>query len=308
MDIFSRIDAQSTDSDQTVSEDVATDRIIEKNGTYGYLFVLDASKQDPLYKYSPITNCNIKTGFFAEKRAERFYNFLLKPLKRCDSNEKYQRQKQKRLKKIEKYLKKGINFDEYFSSGMRRAVLEELPGEEIRLLHSHGYNIEATIGSIYKYDNVFSKSIYYGISDLDSYILRHIPTHMLEQLIHTRQQLNISKQTIESFVGNFYFSTASRSIKNIQLLIKTGQIYLTPKQILTFCDFAEKEGFKLIPEVVALKQLAEQKRPDKPEEKYTTQRRLVRRVDQQKKAEQKKKSEAQEAIDKLFEDAQKATE
>ena len=312
MDIFSRIDEQASTSDTMPEKTVAVGEIIEKDGKFGYRRFVDQTKYDAEYNVFHIKQRCIDQGFFAERRADKLYKLLLKPQKICDTQKEYEKRKAKRTKKIIKILEKGVNFDKYFSFGMCRAVLEKLSEQDIKLLYQYGFDIEPMLAHVYDTQGVLSKKIYYGISKIDTYILRHIPTQMLETLIHTRENLEIPQSTIDYFVGNFYCNTAERSVKNIQLLIKTGRIYLTAEQIIKFCDFADKEDIKLSPEVEALKKIAQTQLPQSQAEgvdkKYTTQRHLVRKQDQQKKAEQKKKSEAQEAIDKLFEEAQKTTE
>ena len=305
MDIFSRIDEQATVAAESAVVQ-STGGIIEKDGKYGYAFVPDISKYDVEYEHLIARTMYTGEGFFAEKRAERFYKFLFKPQKKCKSNEEYEKRNAKRTQKILKMLKRGINFD-YFSTGMRRAVLEKLSEQDIKILYQNGFDIQTSLTNLYNTSEVLAKKIYYGVTEFPPYILRNIPTKMLEKLIYTRSNLELSEQNIQSFIGNYYYNTAAKSVSNIQLLIKTGQIFLSPEQICDFCNFAEKEGFKIAPEVEALRKVALTKIPQEvAEKKYTTQRHLVRKKEQPKK--EKPKSEAQEAIDKLFEDAQKASE
>ena len=307
MDIFSKIDEQAPSPSVEEKQDVLQGGIIEQDGKYGYKFVADESKQDEIYEYYDAPKRYEGVGFFAEKRAERFYKFLLKPIKRGVTQKQYERLQKARMKKIQKFLKKGINFDKYFSLGMNAPLLETLPTDEIKLLYDHGFRIEETVRHIYAPEGVYSKKIYYGISQIDSEILRRMPTRMLERLIHTRKHLGISERAITAFVDNYYRYNETTVVRNIELLIKTGQVLLTPKQIITFCEHTDRLGYRLSPEIYALRDIAEGKmpKPDVGDKKYSTQKQLETKKETKKSS---KKSEAQQVIDKLFEDAQNTVE
>ena len=304
MDIFSRIDEQVENPPPTEPQSQVGE-IIEKDGKYGYKFFWDSEKFDERYEFSPRTKIDNREGFFHRKRAERFYKFLFKTTKRGENQKQIEKNKKKRIEKIKKFLKKGINFREYFSLGMIRNILEKLPEDEIKLLYQYGgLNISDNLVHVYDQTSVCKKNIYYSISEFTPFILRHIPTDMLEEIIHTRRNLRLSEKTIKSFTENLYLNTLRRSFANIQLLIKHGQIYLTPQQIIHFCNDVEECNGKLIPELVALKQFAE-KIVSKSDGKYSEQKHLQKTKQHTK---GKSKSEAQQVIDKLFEDAQNAIE
>ena len=79
MDIFAKIE-----EDQQIMSRVSSFNIVENQGRYGFVFVRDVSKIDKDFcEFIPVDKqkkCT-KLGFFAEKRAERFYKFLTAPQK-----------------------------------------------------------------------------------------------------------------------------------------------------------------------------------------------------------------------------------
>lgn len=304
MDIFSKIDKQPTETHSSQPEQgVDLGDIVEKDGRYGYSFVFDAEKHDAKYEFLRVEKPKQSDGFFVEKRTGKLYKLLFKPLKECKTEQQKQIQIQKRRKKLEKLLKKGVNFQKYFSLGMDRTVLEKLPAEDIKLLYQYGFDVAGTIAHIYDTRTVMGKEIYFGIKEIDSYVIRYTPTEMLEKIIHTRQDLKISQSLTDAVIEHYHYYWSEYAFTNIQLLIKTGQMHLTPKQIIGLCEDAEKQCCKLSPELIALRQVAQTKieAEGKEDKKISSQK----RIDAKKKVKkQPKKSKAQEVIDKLFEDAQ----
>ena len=300
MDIFSKIDEQSEQQQAQEQEQILFANIVEKNGKYGYNFVADPSKQDDAYKFYEPSTCHAKTGYFVEKRTKKLYKILTTPVKQTKTQKQYEKQLKARKKKVEKLLKKGVNFLMYFSVGMQRDVLMEASFDELKILYDNGFAIQSTLVNIYDSTKVFSKNIYFGVYDFDVNILQHIPTSILETIIHTRENLKLGPITAGRFALGFLYDVSERSINNTQLLIKTGQIFLDPKDILYFCHLAEKNGCTLIPELVVLKKFAEtieaKESSSADGKKYSTQKQI------------ESKTEAEKTIDKLFEDAQNSTE
>ena len=91
----------------------------------------------------------------------------------------------------------------------------------------------------------------------------------------------------------------------MQVLIKTGQIQCTPDQIKILCAEAEKNNITILPEVQALHDYLKVQ-GKMGETKYTTQKQISQTTS--KSSKKPKQSEAQEMIDKLFEDAQNSIE
>lgn len=301
MDIFAKID----DEQQTISR-INDFNIIEENGTYGYVFVRDESKIDiEFQQYAPVDKsiwCT-KTGFFASHRAKKLYKILTETSKK--GKPLTERQQQKRLKAIENMLKKGVNIREYFTTGMEKTLLARLPESEIKLLYMYGYEVEYALESCVDID-CYRKNIYFAFKDFERVgLLRNMSPAILEKVIHTRNGLTISKDLIDSLVrGNYYYYSRAL-LENLQLLLKTGQIRLDPEQMLCLHTALKENNVKILPETQAIFDLISIQ-GKLPEKKYSTQK----HVSQQRKTSTKKskQSEAQEMIDKLFEDAQNAIE
>ena len=301
MDIFEKID----DEQQTISR-INDFNIVEENCTYGYVFVRDESKIDiEFQEYAPVDKsiwCK-KTGFFASHRAKKLYKILTETSKK--GKPLTERQQQKRLKTIEKLLKKGVNIREYFSTGMDRTLLAQLPESEIKLLYMYGYDVEYALESSVDID-CYRKNIYFAFKDFERVgLLRNMPAEILEKVIHTRNGVTVSKDLIDSLVRGNYYYYSKALLENLQLLLKTGQIRLNPEQMLCLHTALKDNSVKILPETQAIFDLISIQ-GKLPEKKYTTQKQVSKhRTTTTKKS---KQSEAQEVIDKLFEDAQNAVE
>lgn len=311
MDIFSKIDEQTQQQQESKEQPQETKEqqecfgniIEDENGRYGYKFVLDQSKQDTDFSFCRLPMGYSESGFFARQRAKRFYKFLLKPIKDTKTQKQYERQLKKRAKKIERFLKKGINFTAFFTSGMIRIVLETLTTDELKMLYNHGFDIYKNIACLYSENKVFSKNIYYAIDYFPLQVLKSIPTHMLEKIIHTRGGVYIRDQVVSSLVSACYYYPNLNLARNIQLLIKTGQITLSAQDVFKVCAGLSNNGFYISPELAALRDYANAKTPQDSgngdEKKYSSQKHIESKTE-------KGKTRAQEEIDKLFEDAQNA--
>ena len=303
MDIFAKIEEEQ----QTMSR-VSSFNIVENQGRYGFVFVRDESKIDKDFcEFIPVDKqkkCT-KSGFFAEKRAERFYKFLTAPQKQYNSPEKQQKAKQERLDTIKKMLERGVNIHEYFTLGMDKALLKALPEDELKLLYEYGYNVIYTLEEVVDID-CYRKNIYFSLEDFSRVgILRNMPEEILEKVIHTRNGLKIDQKLADDLVmGNYYYYSRAL-IENLQLLLKTGQIQFTEEQIGALYVAAKRNNVKILPEFQALCDML--KIQDKTsEKKYTTQKRAA--IKPKKAEKNSKQPEAQEMIDKLFEDAQNSIE
>ena len=321
MDIFSKIEDKETriqpekaNPKPATSEKLASikSNIVEKGNICGYEYILDSTKYDKNYKYFYQANKYGQKSNQAQKRAEKLYEIVTTPFKDVDNPKKYEKQKKTRMKKIQKLLKKGINFEYYFTSRMARIILQEATVEEIKLLYENGLRIGKNAIMYSDAELVYSKEIYFAFMEVNAMMLQHIPTPMLEKLIHTRAGLSITNEVRTAFLSETYFNTPSKTAyDNIQLLVKTGQITLAYGEVLALCRNLERVGFEIIPEVAALREFVTEKiNADK--EKYANQKQLTSKQqtdDKNKKSENtNSKSEAKDAIDKIFEDAQKATE
>lgn len=304
MDIFSKID----DEQQTMVRVESFD-IIETDGRYGYAFVRDESQIDTefceYFKPDESKKCT-ETGFWAERKASSFYNFLTNPRRQYKTPEKQKKAQEKRLKKLRAKLEKGINFHRYFSSGMDQYLLATLPKEEIKLLYEYGYDVIYTLEECVDID-CFRKDIFFALEDCNNIcVLKNMSGAILERVIHTRNGINLTTETIDKLAtgdGHYYFNRVL--IDNLQILIKTGQIKFTPEQINNLYHEAQRCNMKIIPEVQAIYDMLKVQ-GKLPDSKYSTQKQISQT--RQKSTKKSKQSEAQEIIDKLFEDAQNSVE
>lgn len=304
MDIFSKID----DEQQTMSR-VGKFDIIEVDGRYGYAFVRDESKIDTefcdYFRPDKSKKCTQK-GFWQDKKASRFYKFLTKPKKQYKNPEKQAKAQKKRMQKLRAKLEKGINIYNYFTLGMDKTLLATLPEEEIKLLYEFGYDVMHTLDQCVDID-CYRKNIFFALENFnDTSILKNMSASILETVIHTRNGLNLTKGTIDNLLSGGTYCYYNRVlIENLQILIKTGQITCTPEQIKILCAEANKNNMTILPEVQAIydKLKVEGKLP---ETKFSTQKQISQSSHRSSKT--SKQSEAQEMIDKLFEDAQNSIE
>ena len=117
MDIFSRIDEQTQQQQESREQQESFSNIIvDEDGRYGYNFVADSTKQDDSFLFYKLPKGYQNSGFFARHRAKKFYKFLLKPIKDTRTQKQYEKELKRRTKKIEKFLKKGINFKAFFTT------------------------------------------------------------------------------------------------------------------------------------------------------------------------------------------------
>lgn len=323
MDIFSKIDDKSlnlenlsnTENQNTTSlpPKIGSTNIIDKNGKLCYKYVYDETKYDENYcrVYPPKPKYK-GTDKAAQKRAIKLYQLLTAPFKHIENPQKLEKERQQRFEQIEKLLQNGINFLEYFSPQMNKQVLICADEQQLRLLFDYGFLLYQATISDKKEPAVFEKEIYYAFDNFDVFNLKHIPTEMLEKIIHTRKGIKISSWDREALLAEVYFNTPSRTAyNNIQLLIKTGQIYMGYHEVVALCANLEKANIEIIPEVKALREYSKQQIKIS-NQKYAEKRQIaIKTIEKAEKRDLKPedkttKTEAKDIIDKLFADAQKS--
>ena len=138
-------------------------------------------------------------------------------------------------------------------------------------------------------------------------MLQNISPMTLECVLNTRKQLDISKQTVVVMVTYVTSCKNENLLKNLNLLLKYGQISLEKDQIKELSDYLFIKDTYMQTKAPEITRLCAQVQCVAPTqikdvcEKYTTQKNI-----KSSKNDKNKKSEIQEQIDKLFEDAQKS--
>ena len=310
MDIFEKIETEVPESERQQPIGVATPRVVvDENGNYRFINIqYDPDIDQPkvyAYREVEIQHCTDK-GYFARKRAEKLYEILrVLENKRGYFSGYSASENEKIYRKVEKMLKKGINFEEYFSATMSSNVLLYAPEKLLDLLYRHGFDLKGAFLADYRH---CYKSIYHTFKnqdfEQDSYFLISkisIPT--LTKIFTTRKDLNISNEVTERLILDLagIYRHSEYPAERLEIMFAYGTISLSPLQLRTICTSANANRSKCPTIYAAFDKLNESTSTPDEGKKHTTQKTIT----QQKRD---KKSEAQEMIDKLFEDAQNSVE
>lgn len=257
------------------------------------------------YREIAIQRCTDK-DYFARKRAEKLYEYLsLLENKRGYYSGYSVTENEKMYRKVEKMLKKGINFKEYFTATMSSNVLLYAPENILDLLYKHGFDIKGAYLADYRHSY---KNIYHTFTnqdfEQDSYFLvSKISLTTLIKIFVTRKDLKIPNSVTERLILDLagVYRHSEYPAERLEILFAYGTISLSPLQLRTICTSASANRSKCPTIYAAFDKLNENTSTAVEGKKHTT----PKTITQQKRD---KKSEAQEMINKLFEDAQNSVE
>lgn len=313
MDIFSRIDNHDLDNQQSPVATAQTGQEFYL-GIDGYkvcevVYHDDYRNNPQKYGYVGVSPQSGTKSRKVQKNTERLYKILSTPYKEYYSYDKHQKAVQRREKKVEKLLKKGVD-PTYFSARSLGFVVEDMSYNERYMLTTHGFDMWGAINNSYNYKQHLGENIYFCVKDEEFSnveILENISPMTLECVINTRKQLNISKQTVVVMVKYITSCKNDALLENLNMLFKYGQVSLEKEQISELSDYLfSKDNYiqNKAPEIARLCEQVQHVKPTQVKDvcaKYTTQKNI-----KSSKTEKSKKSDIQEQIDKLFEDAQKS--
>lgn len=310
MDIFERIEKQDT-SDVTPSPASEQTPKIVRNDE-GRFYVTEVKYKPEFcapekFCYRTRTgDTSNKEGFWARRNANNLYKYLMDM---WASYGKYyhkaptERQKQRMIKKVKSLLKKGVNFYEYFTYTMCADIINKVPDDIIGLLYDNGFDVRKAILST---SVAPRRNIYYALQDahIEEYsasLIKNIPIDILEKIVNSRKDLKISDEVVAAL---FEDMTRKYSFENhtdkLEMLFSYGVISLSPYQLRQICFTGI--SWDKCPNISAAYDLMIKTAPD-DEQKYSTQKMIMRTS-----TITKPTTDAQQAIDKLFEDAQKSVE
>ena len=306
MDIFNTIEQAENDIDK-VKPNV-------KNANEFYLGFegykvsdpqFDTDKQhDDLYKYIKPEIAE-KKGLFIKARTNRLYKLLTKPAiteYRLDEADKVKRKNQRRLEKVERLIKKGVD-PSLFTYKMYKDIIDNITVEEMKVLFRGGFvKLWDAIQNSSRYKERLRNDIYFCVENVnDSKILRYIPENILEGIINTRKNLQITKETTNFIIYRICEWYDEQPLKNLDLLVKYGQVGLEESEIKRLGEFIMRDpaNQQLAPTLTKLCQHLDSVPVNDVYAKYATQKKLA-----DNKKTKTSKDEAKEVINKLFSDAQ----
>lgn len=308
MDIFERIENQDSSAPIPASVSKSTSKIVKKED--GRFYVADVKYRPELCVSEKFAyRCRLgeestKEGFWARRNANNLYKYLMDmwaSYGKFYHNAPTEKQKQKMIEKVKSYIKKGVNFSEYFTLTMGVDIIKKVPEDIIEILYNHGFDVKKAISST---SDAPRRNIYYTIKDsqLEDYsfmLIRNIPIDILEKIINTRQGLKISDAVVTSLFEDMTrrYSCENHSDK-LEMLFSYGVISLSPYQLRQICFTGI--SWDKCPNISAAYDLMVKTAPSE-EKKYSTQKTMTNTAT-------KSSTDAQEVIDKLFEDAQKSVE
>ena len=313
MDIFSRIDNHDNDKQQPQAADTKSKQEFYL-GVDGYKICEveyhDDYRNNPeKYGYVGVPKTNEKKNRKLQKNAEKLYKILSSPYKEYYSYVKHLKEVERREKKVEKLLKKGVDTT-FLSARTLGLVVDDMSYNIRYMLTTYGFDMWSAIKNSYKYEEHLGENIYFCLKDKDFdnvEVLQNISPMTLECVLNTRKQLDISKQTVVVMVTYVTSCKNENLLKNLNLLLKYGQISLEKDQIKELSDYLFIKDTYMQTKAPEITRLCAQVQCVAPTqikdvcEKYTTQKNI-----KSSKNDKNKKSEIQEQIDKLFEDAQKS--
>ena len=221
MDIFDITKRQNSTPSQN-------SKFAQRSGVIGVEYgisapVFDETKNNPAkYAYREPIKCCDKKGKHKQILALKFYNYLYNnPTRECIDA-------QKRDKTIQKFLKKGINFD-YFTEDMKIKLIHELSPIEILLIHENGCDMERALYNEYA-STLIAESCCCIKKIWHKSQLERIPNDVLEGIINTRKKISISYLTVNDIIGGVRAGNKLR-IEMVETLIKYGQVWLNENHV-----------------------------------------------------------------------------
>ena len=310
MDIFNTIEQVKNDMDKPKPNTKNANEFYL--GFEGYKVSdpqFDLNKQhDDIYKYIRPERVVTK-GWFVKARTKRLYKLLTKPAiteYRLVDADKVKRKNQRRFKKIEKLVKKGVD-PSLFTFRMYKDIIDNITVEEMKVLYKAGFvKMWDAIQSSARRIERIQRDIYFCVEDVDNKtIMEYIPEHILEGLINTRKNLQISKETTNFLIYRACDWYDEQALKNLDLLLKYGQIGLEEKDIKRLGSYVSLDPYnqQLAPTITKLYQHLESVPVNDVYAKYASQKKLA-----DNKKTKTNKNEAKLQIDKIFEEAQKTIE
>ena len=311
MDIFSRIDNQAQTNSKPYTE--------KANPQQEFYLGIDGYKVSEVQFHNDYRNNPEKYGYMwglhinktstlkTKANTKKLCKLLSTPYKQFFSYAKYMKAVQRREKKVEKLLKKGVNPTQVTTKELSY-VVHDMSYKERYMLTTQGFDIWGAIKSSYKYEELITENIYFCVKNMnDVSILSSIDSVSLECVINTRKQLDISKPTVDELMQKAISTKETRYFENLNVLFKYGQIALEKEQVGVLCNYLFTQDTFMQRKAPDLTKLCEQVQQTQPRvtkdvyAKYATQKNIKSSA-----KDKTPKTQVQEQIDKLFEDAQKS--
>ena len=287
LDVFDRI--RIYDENKNKKLEFEKLGVVEQKGRF---FVpspkFDDSKIDVAnFEYQPpkYKKYNQQGGKIPEN-TQAFYDYVLKQ-KRANKNLLDDA-------KFKNYLQSGINFI-YMTEAMEGELYQHLSSDELRVLFDYGMSIELAIYMSSEQPKVQDKLVYNTVREIESPVFYVINHNNLEKLINTRKVVSIYKDFWSEYIKSADERHNFEYIKNIEVMLKYGQIELNAEQIKTIGDrFSSRlDSTPLIKAIYEYCKNKTQTQTMKKEQQQTTEQVVEPTQD------------VKSQIDKLFEDAQR---
>lgn len=223
LDVFDRI--KIYDENKSKKLEFEKFGVVEKKGKF---FVpeplFDDSKVDITnFEYQPprYKKYNQQGGKIPEN-TQAFYDYVIK-----------QKNANRNLlddAKFKKYLQNGINFI-YMSDTMEGELFKHLSAEELKVLYDYGMSIELAIYMVSEQPKVQDKLVYNAVREVESPVFYVINHKNLEKLVNTRKGISVHQDFWSEYIKNADERHNFEYIKNIEVMLKYGQIELDSEQV-----------------------------------------------------------------------------
>ena len=309
MDIFNKIDnetqQQKQNTQQTTNFD---DRFILQEGEYSIkrkMYWNSYNDVPERYNYVGGMLKPNKPSRFAKANSQKIHK-LLSSEKVYTSYKSYNKALKRREKKIQKLCKKGIDLS-YLTPELLSKFVGKMSFDERYVLTQYGVDIFGAIKNSSKYQEILGENIYFCVEDLNNVeILENIYISTLECVLNTRKHLGISKQTIDNYIQRATLLNKEGCMKKLDRLFAFGEITVDKKQVDKLTKFFN-ENPSQCKYAHSLAKLCDYVNPsDEDQEKNSAVRYKTQKSIKTSTKNKTKKSEIEQQIDKLFEEAQNA--